>query len=65
MMWDGPGGPLQIDVAGGTYGRLQRAGIDPQKLSGVLLTHSHADHIYGFPLLLLQRRDLTSEGVAR
>ena len=54
IVWDGPGGPLQIDVGGSTYGRLLRAGIDPQKLRGVFLTHSHADHVYGFPILLTQ-----------
>src|SRR6266511_643844 len=53
MVWDAPGGPLLIDAGGSTYGRLQRAGIDPQMLRGVILTHSHPDHIYGFPILLL------------
>lgn len=54
MVWDAPGGPLLIDVAGNTYGRLLQAGIDPQPLCGILLTHSHADHVYGFPILLTQ-----------
>lgn len=52
MVWDGPGGPLLIDAGGSTYQRLLRAGIDPQHLRGVLLTHSHADHINGLPALL-------------
>jgi ribonuclease Z len=54
MVWDADGGPLLIDVAGHTYGRLLQAGIDPQELRGIVLTHSHADHIYGFPILLTQ-----------
>lgn len=54
MVWDGPGGPLLIDAAGNTYTRLQQAGIDPQGLRAVLLTHSHSDHVYGFPILLTQ-----------
>jgi ribonuclease Z len=54
MVWDAEGGSLLIDVAGHTYGRLLRADIDPQTLHGILLTHSHADHIYGFPILLTQ-----------
>lgn len=54
MVWDAPGGPLLIDAAGNTYGRLLKAGIDPQSLRAILLTHSHADHVYGFPILLTQ-----------
>lgn len=52
MVWDGPGGPLLVDAGGSTYQRLLRAGIDPQGLAGVLLTHSHPDHINGLPVLL-------------
>jgi ribonuclease Z len=56
MLWDGPGGPLLIDAGGSTYQRLLRAGIDPQTLQGVLLTHSHTDHINGFPGLIFSMR---------
>lgn len=52
MIWDGPGGPLLIDAGGSTYQRLLRSRLDPQGLRGVLLTHSHADHINGLPVLL-------------
>ena len=52
MVWDGPGGPLLIDAGGSTYQRLLRVGINPLDLRGVLLTHSHADHINGLPVLL-------------
>ncbi|NJM06305.1 MBL fold metallo-hydrolase [Candidatus Gracilibacteria bacterium] len=52
MVWNGPGGPLLIDVGGSTYQRLLRAGIDPPNLAGVFLTHSHPDHIHGLPVLL-------------
>lgn len=54
MVWEAPEGPLLIDVGGGAYGRVLRAGCDAQRLQGVVLTHGHADHVYGFPLLLTQ-----------
>jgi ribonuclease Z len=56
MLWDGPGGPLLIDAGGSTYERLLRAGVDPQGLAGVLLTHSHCDHINGLPGLIFSMR---------
>ncbi|MCS6888085.1 MAG: MBL fold metallo-hydrolase [Chloroflexus sp.] len=52
LVWDGPGGPLLVDVGGESYRRLVAVGIDPQTLRGVILTHSHCDHINGLPALL-------------
>jgi ribonuclease Z len=52
MVWDGAGGPLLVDAGGSTYQRLLKAGIDPQQLVGVVLTHNHADHINGLPTLI-------------
>ena len=52
MVWDGPGGPLLIDAGGSTYQRLLKAGLDPQTLAGVLITHTHPDHINSLPVLL-------------
>jgi ribonuclease Z len=55
MVWDGGdagGGTLLIDAGGSTYQRLLKSGVDPQALGGILLTHSHADHINGLPVLL-------------
>src|SRR5918911_145508 len=54
MVWEGPDGLLLIDAGGSTYQRLLRAGLDPLKLRGVFLTHSHADHINGLAVLLFQ-----------
>ncbi|WP_298821553.1 MBL fold metallo-hydrolase [Chloroflexus sp.] len=52
LVWAGPGGPLLIDVGGETYRRLLAVEIEPQQLKGVILTHSHCDHINGLPALL-------------
>ena len=54
MVWEGPDGLLLIDAGGSTYQRILRAGLDPLRLRGVFLTHSHADHINGLPALLFQ-----------
>ncbi len=56
LVWDGPGGPLLIDVGGETYRRLLAVGIDPQQLTGIILTHSHCDHLNGLPALLFSLR---------
>ncbi len=62
MVWDGPGGPLLIDAGGSTYQRLLRAGLDPlgdaarPPLQGIVLTHSHCDHINGLAVLLFSLR---------
>ncbi len=62
MVWDGPGGPLLVDAGGSTYERLLRAGVDPQGLAGVVLTHSHCDHINGLPGLAFSMRLAGREG---
>ncbi len=54
MVWEAPDGLLLVDAGGSTYQRLLRAELDPLKLRGIFLTHSHADHINGIPVLLFQ-----------
>jgi len=45
-------GDYMIDCGGSAPHKLARAGAELARLRGVLLTHDHADHIYGFPLLV-------------
>lgn len=41
-----------VDCGEGTQTRLMRAGISPQKLSAVFISHIHGDHIYGLAPLI-------------
>lgn len=43
-----------IDCGGSPYQNMLRARLSPKNLRGVILTHSHTDHIYGLPALLFQ-----------
>jgi len=43
---------ILIDSSDNPVRCLLRAGIDPQALKFLVLTHGHTDHIYGFPALL-------------
>jgi len=43
---------LLVDCGGDAAQRLAAHGLDPAALSAIILTHEHADHVAGFPLLL-------------
>lgn len=49
---NGQQAPLLIDTTSSPYRHLLKAGIEPVNLAGVLLTHSHCDHICGLPSLI-------------
>ena len=56
------GSLVVIDCGGDVAQRLMAAGADLDKLSALIVTHEHADHVSGFPLFmekiwLLGRRD--------
>ena len=59
-----------IDCGGDAVQRLMAAGADLNKLSALIVTHEHADHVSGFPLfmekiwLLGRRAPLPVYGVA-
>ena len=41
-----------VDCGGDAAQRLLSHGLSPRSLSALILTHEHADHVAGFPLLL-------------
>lgn len=43
---------ILVDCGGDAVPRLSAAGIDPIDLSALIVTHEHADHVAGFPLLM-------------
>jgi ribonuclease Z len=41
-----------VDVGGSPVQKLRRVGVDPVRLSAVVVTHTHPDHVYGLPSLV-------------
>jgi ribonuclease Z len=52
ILLDGPSGFWLIDCGGSAAHHLLKLGYDPLNLSGLILTHGHADHIYGLPVFI-------------
>lgn len=42
-----------VDCADNPIGRLQRVGLDPLAVQGVIITHFHPDHVFGLPIYLM------------
>ena len=52
FVFDSDAGSLLIDCGGSPFHKLLRIGLDPSRLSGVVLTHAHPDHVYGLASLV-------------
>lgn len=53
MLVRGESTNVLIDCGGSPTQRLAQVGVNPAEIDHVILTHNHPDHIYGFPLLML------------
>jgi ribonuclease Z len=43
---------ILIECGGSPLHKLARVGISPEEIRAVVLTHQHADHLYGLPMLV-------------
>lgn len=53
LVIEGEVSTVLVDCAGSPLVKLQLAGVDPNRLSHLVLTHRHPDHLYGYPSLVL------------
>lgn len=53
LVIEGEQGFFLIDCADSPLIRMQRAGLTPQRLRGLIITHFHSDHVFGVPILLM------------
>lgn len=53
LLIEGVQSKIMIDCAGSPAQRLARAGVNIATVDDVVLTHSHPDHVYGWPVFAL------------
>jgi ribonuclease Z len=53
MLVEGDKTRILVDCGGGPAQRLSGAGVDIASVDSVILTHTHPDHIYGWPVFAL------------
>ena len=52
LLLRGPDWAILIDCGGSPLWKLARLGVDLGEIRSVVLTHRHADHVYGLPMLV-------------
>ena len=67
LAFKSPKGIIPLDCAASPYQKLLKAGLNPERLMGIILTHAHPDHIYGLPSLIyhLWNYDISSKARPR
>ena len=51
LAFSSPDEVVLVDCPGSPYQKILKAGLDPMKVSALIVTHRHADHVYGLPSL--------------
>jgi ribonuclease Z len=46
-----PAEVVLVDCSGSPYQKILKAGLDPMRVSSLIVTHRHVDHLYGLPSL--------------
>lgn len=70
LAFESDGAVLVVDCGGDVVQRLMQAGLDPNAIDALIVTHEHADHVSGFPLfveklwLAQRRRPIPVYGIA-
>jgi ribonuclease Z len=52
LAFEGEGSVLVVDCGGDVVQRLLVAGLDLDRIEGMIVTHEHPDHVSGFPLFM-------------
>lgn len=52
LAFEAPGSALVVDCGGDVIQRLLAAGVEPDRIDALVVTHEHPDHVGGFPLFM-------------
>jgi ribonuclease Z len=51
LLFYSPEEVVLVDCSGSPYQKILKAGLDPMRVSSLIVTHRHVDHLYGIPSL--------------
>ena len=54
-------GKILVDAPPSVLPQLRRVGTSPGQIEHLLFTHWHADHMFGFPFLILERHYISKQ----